>query len=256
MNTLLLSMSGSTIVTLVAIGIIALFAIVGTVVGFAKTFIKTFGTIFAIILAIVLCSKVATLFENWFGMISFFSGKMSALVDNIFGTEVTSLTLSEVAADNTLITSSNRVSVLFANIILRVIDSGAPETATVGSVLAETFGYYVSIIICAVAIFIIVKIIFWIIGKIIGKLHKFKPFGVVDRLLGFALGLIQGLLWVQILSAVIGFIPIGFFQEVSGYISESGFITFVNKVNVIGWIKSAFSEVNVADFVKNALSKG
>ena len=63
MNTLLLSLGGGAIVNIVAIALIALFAIFGLAKGFTKTVLKTFGTIAAILIAILLCGKIAVFLE-------------------------------------------------------------------------------------------------------------------------------------------------------------------------------------------------
>lgn len=254
MNSILLSLSGGVIASLVAIGLLLLIAVAGAVRGFAKSFLQTFGSIIAIVVALLLCAKIALLLEDKIGMIGFFSEKFTGAVEKIFGTEVANMTLAEVSDPEQLITSSNRFSILFANIVLKVKAGGAPDTATVTEVLAPTFAYYVSVLICGVALFIIVKLVFWIIAKIVTKLHKIKTIGAIDRVLGFALGIIEGAICIQILCAIIGWLPLTFAQEASVYIEQSGFIEIINKVNLLGLLSNALSDVKVAEFVNNFLA--
>ena len=255
MNSLLLSLSGSTITSLVAIGFMLLIALAGAIRGFAKTFVQTFGTIIAIVVALLLCAKAAVFLEGKIGIISFFSEKVSGLVEKIFGADVANMTLAEVTDTEQLISDSgNRMSLLFVNIILKVKDSGAPDTATVKEVLSPAFGYYISVAICGLGLFILIKVFFWIVSKIVSKLQKIKIVGSVDRILGFALGVLEGAIWIQIICVIISYLPFAIAQEICTYIAQSGFIEIINSVNLLGIIGNALSDVKVAEFVKNFLA--
>ena len=102
-------------------------------------------------------------------------------------------------------------------------------------------------------LFIIVKLLFVIISKVVTKLHKIKTIGAIDRILGLALGLIESAICIQILCAVIGWLPLTIAQEASVYIGQSGFIEIVNKINLLGLLSDALSEANVSEFVKGFL---
>ena len=152
MKFLLLAMSGSAIVDIVALALILGFAIYGATKGFVNTLIKTFGTIIAVILAILLCGKVAVFLEGKIGIITFFSEKVSGITEKIFGAEVVNMTLAEVeSAEHLLSFSGNKLSLFIINIILKIKGEGVSESLTVNEVLAPTFAYYISIVITGVA---------------------------------------------------------------------------------------------------------
>lgn len=236
MEYLFLATDGTT-VTLVAIGIILVFALVGTIMGFWRMLFKTFGTVLAILLAALLCSLLTKALENWFGFITKLSNSIANGLDNIFGKEVLDMTVGEIKDAQSIFdlsTSGNKISIWVINILLKVKKAGVSPDLTVRAVLAPTFAYYALLVIVGVALFIIFKILFFILDKLIEKLLK-KKNGVsaANRILGAVLGVLRGILCVQIISLIIGIIPFNFMQSLNGSISASPFVGFLNKINLL-----------------------
>ena len=164
------------------------------------------------------------------------------------------MTLGEVeSAEHLLLSSGNKLSLFIINIILKIKGEGVSEELTVNQVLAPTFGYYISIVITGVALFILFKIALFFLGRLIIKLHRFKPFGAVDKLLGLVFGIIEGIVWVQIAASLIAVIPLGFLQTLNGYITGSTLVNLINKFNILGLLLSAFNGTKVVEVVKTIL---
>ena len=254
MKFLLLAMSGSAIVDIVALALILGFAIYGATKGLINTLIKTFGTIIAVVLAVLFCGKFAVFLEDKVGIITFFSEKVSGITEKIFGAEVVNMTLAEVeSAEHLLSSSGNKLSLFIINIILKIKGEGVSESLTVNEVLAPTFAYYISIVITGVALFILFKIALFFIGRLITKLHRFKPLGALDKILGLLFGIIEGVVWIQIAASIVAVIPLGFIQTLNEYIVGSTLVNLINKFNILGLLLGAFNGTKVVEVVKSIL---
>ena len=85
--------------------------------------------------------------------------------------------------------------------------------------------------------------IFVILGSIFQKLHDLPVIGSVDKLLGFALGIIQGAIIIEIIILLIGIIPIEQVQNLSAEIPNTILTAFLNDVNIYRMIVNAISNV-------------
>ena len=249
---LLLAMNGGTIVDIVALCLIALSAIIGLCRGFAKTFISAFGSIISIILAFLLCSTVAGFLENKFGLITTISDKLQGVLTGIFGETLMDTTLQE-ATEATFAEAG--VASWIANIVLSVKGSGNVDmNVTLNQIICPVFGYYITALIAIIILFILFKILFFLIGEFIKKLSEIKIIGTVDRTLGLILGIIRGVIIIQLLILIINIIPIAAFQQVSLDIENSVFVSFINGINIFGLILNAITGIgNIVNVISGAV---
>ena len=247
----LLTTSGSAIVNIVALVFVFGFALYGLIRGFAKTFISMFGTILSLLFAILLCSTVTSFLESKFSFVTTMSNALSGVVTNIIGEDLMKVPLA-LATENTMQYAG--VNGLIIRLVLSIKDAGTyPPDTTVGDVACPTFAYYVVLIICAIALFIIFKLIFFVIGRIIRKLYNIKIVAALDKTLGFLLGLISGVIYFETIVMILGAIPIDAVHDLYILIENSSVAHFICSINPYDSILNVISFDNISKFVYSLL---
>ena len=241
----LLSANSSLIVDLVALVVIVISVIVGAKKGFARTFISVFSSIFSLIFALLLCGSVATFCQETFGAIDSVSSSVGGLVSRILGDTVANTSLQEFSEE---ILAESGLGALLRGIIFSAVNNpDIPYTLTLNEIISPVIAYYVVCIISAVGLYIIFKILFYILGKFIESFRKIKVFGTVDSILGVVLGLIRGVIIIQIATIIISIIPIGFLQNLYISIESSSILSFINNINLFELI---FTKIVTPDLTK------
>ncbi|MBR2384084.1 MAG: hypothetical protein IKA99_00575, partial [Clostridia bacterium] len=150
------------IITIISFGIIALFIFFGVKRGFTKTFIKDFGALFSLIFALLLCSTVVNFLERTYSSVKSFSMSISGLMDNMFGKEVMDLHAGNVNSTNL----QGILSSWLINTIINLIGANNNiENVPLREVVSPVFSYYIISFIVIIVLFILFRIIFYIIGK-------------------------------------------------------------------------------------------
>ena len=251
MQNLLLATSGGAIVDIIALVFIALFTIRGFVKGFAKTFVSVFGTMLSLLFAVLLCSTVAKFLESEFSFVTTVAGKLGGSLDKIFGADLMNSTLKD-ASENAL----NDAGVggwLIAIILAFKSDTSIPMTTPLRDLIAPTFAYYIVIIISVILLFILFKIILFLIGELVKKLYAIKLIEKTDRVLGLLSGFVSGVVHLEFLIMIISFIPLSFMQNVYGHIQASTIASFIENINLFSRIMSAISINDVVNLVKTII---
>ena len=106
-----------------------------------------------------------------------------------------------------------------------------------------------------VLLFIIFKIIFFLIGNLLKRLHSIKLVKMTDGLLGLALGLLSAFMIIEIIIMIIGIIPLGFFKEIHVCATGSGFTGFIHKINIFSLILNSIASLDVVGVIKNFVGK-
>lgn len=247
----LLASNGSAVINVIALVFVLGFALYGLIRGFAKTFISMFGTIFSILFAILLCSSVATFLESKFSFVSTLSNSLTGVIGNIFGKEAMDIPLS-YATEETMRTAG--VNGLLIKLVLSIKANGTyPPETTLGQVICPTFAYYIVLIISVLALFIVFKIIFIVIGNIIRKAYNIKIVERLDRTFGFVLGFISGVIYFETIVMIIGAIPIGALQELYVLIENSSVAHAICVINPYDSIFSLISFGNISNFISSIL---
>lgn len=247
----LLLANTSAIVDIVALSIIALFALAGLTKGFAKSFFSVFGTILALFLAALLAATVADYLEEKFFLVSKISSKISGFLDGYFGKEIMGISLGLV---NEEILSLAGVSDFISNIIISFkSDPNISQEITLAQIIYPTFAYYIVLILSAITLFIIFKIIFIIIARQTKKPKTSSLVGKLDRFLGFFLGIIHGIISLELLIMIISIIPNEVVQEVYKAIQASSFANLIENINIYSYVLSAFANTDVTAHVKSII---
>ncbi len=246
---LLLTATLSATVDIVALIFIGVFALWGLIRGFTKTFFATFGTMLSLLFAVLLCSTVANFLQEKFALVTTVSESVGGALTDAFGAELMNSTLRDVSAGHLKDAGLNG---LLAELILSM-QTELPLDTTLNKVICPTISYYIVLIISVIALFIIFKIIFFLLGEIVKKSYKNRTIARLDKLFGFALGLIHGIISLELLIMAISIIPIPALQDVYLAIQTSVFANFIEDINLFNLIINSVIKSDAFDFVKNLI---
>lgn len=241
------------IIDIVGIVFLLIFAIRGMREGFGQMFFTTFGTIICLVLSVLLCSVVANALESWFGLATMVSAKLESPLANVFGEGVMSKTLGDLLVDGKLSAEKLQelnVSGFLQKIILTVSENGSiANSETLGDLICSAFAYYLVLICTAVALFILFKILLKIISATTEKLRSFVLVATLDELLGFAFGLISGIVYLELIIVALGGIPIPAVREVYDAIQTTKVISVISNFGLVQRIFEFISTSGIKSFI-------
>jgi len=250
MNYLLLN-NYSAMADIVALVFLALFALFGFIRGFTKTFFSVFGTIIAIVLAVLLAPALTELLQNSFSVINTVSESISGVLNNVFGEELMNMNLGQVSED---VLGETSLASFIVKIVLQLkSDNTIPLVTTLNQIICPTFAYYIVLILSAVVLFIIFKIVFIIVHRLVKLAYACKLVRNVDRILGAVLGFINGIFNLELIILAISIIPIALFQDIYAGIQASILANFIEDINLYGLLLNAISSQNVIGAIKNTI---
>ncbi len=176
------------IADIVLIAVIAVFVIVGSYRGLVKTLFGLGSIVLSIILSLTLYPVVSDILaESQVGAV------VHESVSNLLGQAQTDNSLPQVSAepDNAL-----------PEIVLNTIDNAAEQTT---QALTVTVTDAALNIISMLIVFILVKILLWIVAKILDLATKLPVIHGCNKLLGGVLGCVSGVLIVYLLLGLLTF---------------------------------------------------
>lgn len=239
------------IIDVVAIAFVAIFTIRGITKGFAKLFVSVFGTIFSLLFAVLLCASTAKFLEDKFSLVTSLTGSIGGILDSLFKPEIMNTTLEHATSEK--LSELGLGSGLSSIILSFAQDNSIPTTTTLNEILCPTFAYYAVMGISILGLFIIFKILFFLAGAFVKKLHAIKLVAVVDKSLGFFVGLISGIIYLELVIIVLGVIPIPAVQNIYTALGQTVFAKFINDISLYQVILDALSSVNVTKYVKEII---
>ncbi len=237
-------LSSNTVIDLVIVAIMLVFALFGLIKGFASMIVRFLAGIVSLVLAFVLCGKCADLMNNLFSLTDSLSASLSSSLPGVFGEELMNL---PVSAFNEGAAGGAALPRFVVNLLLKLAadSSVAPET-TVLEVLAPAFAYYIAAAIGFIVTYILLRILFFLLSRLFKNANKIPLLGPVNRLLGFLLGAVQGFLTVYIILSVVGILPFGFLDGFKNLLSSSAIAAGIMNINVFGIL---FGSVNPLDYI-------
>lgn len=250
MNLLSATTTAGAIVSLCAVIVLALFAILGLKQGFVKSFLKTFGTLLALLFAVLLCSKFADFLQDKFGLLDTMSNWVSGLLSKN-NSDLLNKTWGEVSTQPDL-------TGIIGWVVGKIVSNNGitiEATQTLNSVISPVLGRYALLAISILGLFILFKIIFFIIGQIFKALSKIKLIGFTDKLLGLLLGLIRGIIFIQLFCILVNLIPIDAVKTFAGWLNESVIVNIVSKINIFEFILSKINFADLENVVNSVLQQ-
>lgn len=190
--------------------------------GFVKCFFGFISTLVALILAIALASVVLGLFDSLFGMTESFSGKFEGwfLKRKGFDADISGSGLAE-ALENVALPGFLKDVVL--DKVSQINDF--PAGTTLASQVAPVAAQYLGLLISAVAIFIVAKLVLFIIERILTKIvQSWSVASALNGLLGFVVGALKALIFICVVLAIVSLIP------------SEGLVSFFDKTLVVKYL--------------------
>ena len=243
--TQLLLTSYGAIADIVALAFVVLFALWGLVKGFTKVFFSMFGTIVGLLLAVLLAPSVTKFLQEQYSFVDTVAGGINGFVANIVGEDMMTATLSEAIKAQELGKTNWMI-----NIALSLFSGSLPLETPINQILSPTLAYYVVNIISIIGLYLIFKLIFLVISKVVKSFYKFKFIERFDRGFGLLIGAVSGIVNLELLIMIIKIIPIALFQDIYAGIQASTIASFFETINLYGVLTNALSSVDVVSYVK------
>lgn len=194
--------------------LVALFGLIGYVKGFWRTFLSLFSSVVVIVLAILLAKPLANLMESWFGLTSAISnsiqGGIQSYLDSVDFSTGWIHTLLVTFLGDAYVDAGPAISELAANFSIKVAK-------------------LLMVVICAIVVFVLLKVVFWLILKFVKKLQFGRSHRPLDRIFGVVLGILKAMFYITTVSWII--------------FSLGGVIT-----PIASWFDTTFSNNVVAKF--------
>lgn len=231
------------VLDIVVICVLSIFAIIGFFKGFLNTLLSLFGNLASLAIAIVIVKPCAKFLDSIFHIANWLGNLLIKGVQNanvLPDLSSTTMTADEVIA---YLKSSNgfigKLSSLFVDKNIALYGNGE---ANLISTLTNNMGSFACLVFTVIILFILIRIAVLLLSKLFNAITKNHSFGALDRCVGLAFGLIKGSLYVTgILAVIYALSPI--FTGLDGLIQNSPFTNwlygYVNQL--INWVVSSIN---------------
>ena len=221
--------------------------------GFIKSILSFFGTIAAIVISFLLFKRFAVFLDEKFNMLL----KLSTTVEGFLLKN--SKFAIEISAENIEASlSAAGVPRFMAAIILKlpvVTQNAYPEGTTLASLAAPLLANYLLLLISFLMLFIIIKIILILLNRFADAIKGIKIVDTVDKILGFFVGAIEGLILIYIIFTILSIFP-SFFAKPLGMVKQSTVANYLYESDLLG---KAFDKMidkdklndNITDFIND-----
>jgi len=176
----------------------------GCVKGFFKTILSFFSFTVCLIIAILLAKHLANGINHIYNFDALIGGKIEAALlkkNEYFGLLASECDIN--ALPDGLGFLGQLVKVVFRN-----INGNFTETDTIASVMGVRLGHLCMVAICAILIFIVLKIILAVINHFLLKLTKNKAINVANRVFGAIFGVLKTGLIIIVFNVVLSFLTL------------------------------------------------
>ena len=245
MNLLLYSISGA-ITDALALLVVIMITIQGAKKGFVKSLLSTFGTVLSFLFAVLLCSTVTGFLEGKFSCVTNVSKWVNGILGKVFGETLLNTKITEVSQEGL---ASNGLGSWLISAVLSINAESEYIGKTIGEIISPVFAYYIVCALSLLGLFVLFKIIFFIIGDISSLLNGVKVVGPANTLLGGVFGFIKSVIIVDLLVILLGALPFGFIQGLMQKIDGSYIVAFFDKFNVLGLIFNSLSGKGLINFL-------
>ncbi|MBR1988005.1 MAG: CvpA family protein [Clostridia bacterium] len=193
------------IIDIVVVLLVALFGFIGYKKGFLKSLISLFSWIVCLLVAFFTAKYVA----SWINGIYDFSGLIGDKVAKSLQKENSyfSLAVSTFGTKENLINAGEAASSGFIEKLIKVIFNNSKvdmtSSKTVGAVIGDSVGEISMVLIAGLLVFIVLMILFKIIGKIFDKIASMRVIGGINKILGLAFGVLKAIVVIIAINLLI-----------------------------------------------------
>lgn len=172
---------------IIVIGVLIIFAIIGLMRGFLRGVLSLFSTLVTLILAIWLAKPVSGIVDSLFGLTNAFAGSLEPTFLNFFTN--TGYTLPWIAQLLNVIMGAEYMA-------------GEPAVEVLSADFAHSVGQIITIIICVAVLYILIRIVLWLLGKLFRKITQNRTIGGLDRIFGVFIGVAKGFLYIFVVLGI------------------------------------------------------
>lgn len=240
----LLSVNTGLVGDIVLAAVLLIFALAMGSRGFMRSLVGFLGTVLSVVLASLFAKTMASYLQEWFGLLDKFSDFFAELLSkidilNVDVSKNVSEGLQTAGIPEIMITMI--VSAFTGNEVIK-------EGTTAAQVVAPLMGQLLLLLISFVIIFALVKLIQFILNGTLSKAVENIPVvKSVNCMLGFILGIIEGLFIVYVVLYVCSIFQI---QFITNFINSTTFIKFFYDNNLFaGLAKWVISSDWIIDYI-------
>ncbi len=183
--------------------VVLITALVGIKKGFLKSVLSLFNWVVCLVLSIWLAKYVANWVGSWFGMENAIASKISGSIVGVnseLGNSVASFGSKEA-----ILEACSGMNSLLKQLISIIFSSSKVDfssEAAVADVVGGGAAHICVIAISAILLFIVIKIVLAILGKLFDNIARTKVLGSLNRVFGFLFGLVKGACIVIIINFI------------------------------------------------------
>lgn len=191
------------IIDIALVLVVLIFALIGLKKGFFKSLLSLFNWVICLVVSIWLAKYIANWVGSWFGMENAIGGKISSSLVGM-NAELGN-TVASFGDKDSIMAACSGMNGLLKTIIGMIFGSSKVDftsEATVADVAGAGIAHVCVIAISALLLFIVIKIVLAILGKLFDNIARTKVLGGLNRVLGFVFGLVKGACIVIIINIV------------------------------------------------------
>ena len=173
--------------------------------GFINVFFSFVSSVVALFAAVALAKVFASMTGGLFGIEASLAESFTTTFSQIKGFNVVLGGHDELD----ILLSTDKISAIIATLVAKkYMGTAIPEGSTLASLVGATFAELLTSLIAGIILFILIKIVIFILRKFFTKLtEKIGLLDKLNRLLGMAVGFIEGIFVVSLIMSVLALIP-------------------------------------------------
>ncbi len=191
--------------------VVLIFALIGVKKGFLKSLLSLFNWVVCLFVSIWLAKYIANWVGSWFGMENAIAGKISNAIIGVnadLGNSVASFGSKEAIMN--ACAGMNGILKQLVNMIFSSANVDFTAETAVSDVAGAGVAHICVLAISAVLLFIVIKIVLAILGKLFDNIARTKVLGGLNRALGFVFGLVKGaciVIIINIIAVALSLVP-------------------------------------------------
>ncbi|MBQ8291007.1 MAG: CvpA family protein [Clostridia bacterium] len=224
----------NSILDIIAIVVFLIFGFIAARKGFVDCIFGMVSTILAVVLAFLLINTVTNLTGGLFGLQNMLINGCIEGFAKIKGFDIDISTGGLTAA----LQEKNLPNFLVKIIVDGVGNKSIPAGTTLAKIVGGTIGELAGKLIIFLILFALLKLILSLLRNVVSSIVENLPLvNGLNRLLGFAVGVVQGFLIVCVVIAVVSVIPS---QGIVNFFNQSAILKFIYNKNpihtILGWV--------------------
>lgn len=187
------------------VALLVIFGFIGLRKGFFKSVISILSTLVVLIISILGAGWLARLVNKIYDFTGLIAGKLCEGIASMGAFYSTPIPEGVSGADiiQAIPSSTNGFLKKLMSYVLKPLSASDIQGATVADVVSGAFASIIMLIISAIVLFILIKIVISIATRLFDNITRNRVFGVGNKLLGLAFGVVKGALIVFVFTIVL-----------------------------------------------------